>query len=165
MKIFVINGSGGCGKDTFIHYCMGIHTGKVLNISTVDIIKDAAVFLGWEHGKEEKDRQFLASLKDLATKYYDAPFQYVKDSIEARTSYYGDNGLAFIHCREPKEIDRFVRELGAKTILIDASKRVPVITSNEADKNVFDYNYDFIIDNNGDEKQLCESARTFLDNI
>lgn len=43
-KIVVINGSGGCGKSTFIRSCIdyGLKSGKniiVMELSTVDYVK------------------------------------------------------------------------------------------------------------------------------
>ena len=38
------------------------------------------------------------------------------------------------------------------------------IISNEADKNVFDYEYDYIIENNGTINDFKEKADTFVEN-
>ena len=39
---------------------------------------------------------------------------------------------------------------------------VTQITSNTSDKNVFDYHYDFIVDNNGTIEELQEKAKQFV---
>ena len=78
-KIIVINGTGGSGKDTFISYCENYT--KVFNFSSIDIIKEIASTMGWNGGKTEKDRKFLADLKALATDYNDLPYNCVKGAI------------------------------------------------------------------------------------
>ena len=51
-KVFIINGSGGVGKDTFVNM-IGKHI-KVLNYSSVKKIKEIAMQGGWNGGKTEK---------------------------------------------------------------------------------------------------------------
>ena len=163
--IFIINGQGGSGKDTFVKFCQEFVPDRVINISTVDYIKEIAQYLGWEGGKSEKDRKFLSDLKALSKEYNDLPYQQVKRVIfslnERRKRH--PHPIIFIHCREPDEIKRFVNEYKAKTILVYNGSRQ--ITSNESDKNVNNYNYDFIIDNTGTFDDLKERARNFLEEI
>ena len=56
--------------------------------------------------------------------------------------------ILLIDIREPKEIEKAKKAFGAKTILIKRND-VKSITSNMADAGVFDYDYDFVIENNG----------------
>ena len=56
--------------------------------------------------------------------------------------------VMLIDVREPKEIERAKQAFNAKTILIE-NNRVKNISSNSSDANVFDYTYDFVIQNNG----------------
>ena len=166
MKIFVINGSGGSGKDTFIEIFKEKYDGKTKNISTVDKIKEVARdYFYWDGSKKERDRKFMSDLKDLATEYCDAPFRYISNSIKLFGHYDMNDTVVFIHCREPKEIDRIVETFAAKTILIDARERVPAINSNHADSDVYEYAYDYIIDNNGSRKQLECAVECFLEMI
>ena len=51
---------------------------------------------------------------------------------------------------------------GAKTIYIDASKRVPQINSNHADANVNNYVYDYYINNNGTLDDLKKLTKEFI---
>ena len=62
-EIFIINGSGGCGKDTFVEL-FSKHYGpdKVWNYSSVDKVKRIAKEIGWTGAKTEKDRKFLSDL-------------------------------------------------------------------------------------------------------
>ena len=61
-EIVVINGSVGVGKDTFVQFCA--EYAPIMNISSVDKVKEAAkVLAGWNGEKDEKSRKFLSDLK------------------------------------------------------------------------------------------------------
>lgn len=165
-QIFVINGSGGVGKDTFVELVSvelndklkRFHT--VVNFSSVDRVKEIAREIGWDGRKTEKDRKFLSDLKSLTRDYCDMPFQSMKNKIKEFLK--DEEGqVLFIHIREPEEIKRMVNEFGAKTILV-VRDSVTQIASNMSDKNVFDYHYDFIVDNNGTIEELQEKAKQFV---
>lgn len=157
--IFVINGPGGSGKDEFIKFVKTHTSLSILNVSTVDPIKMAAKDLGWDGTKTEDNRKFLSDLKDLCTKHFDTSYNYIKRIIEyANKSKFP---IVFIHCREPQEIQRLVDDFGAKTILVDASKRVKTIISNHADAEAANYSYDIVINNNGTLQNLEDIAVSF----
>lgn len=105
-KVFIINGSGGVGKDTFCEY-VG-HYAKVKVISSIDLVKDYASKMGWNGSKTPRDRKFLSDLKDLLTKYNDYPFRDICQKVLWFKE--DDNEFLFIHIREPEEIDRAKRE-------------------------------------------------------
>ena len=121
--IFIINGSGGVGKDTFVglvstqlnDMLKKFHT--VINFSSVDKVKEIAKEIGWDGKKTEKNRKFLSDLKILTSEYCDMPFESMKSKV---TEFMKDeeSKFLFLHIREPEEIDRIVKEFGAKTILI-----------------------------------------------
>lgn len=91
------------------------------------------------------------------------PFQSMKNKIEEFIR--SDEGqILFLHIREPEEIERVVREFGAKTLLI-VRDSVMHITSNMADKNVFDYSYDYVIENKGTIEELKDKARQFINEV
>ena len=163
--IFIINGQGGSGKDTFVKLCQEFVPDRVINISTVDYIKEVAQYLGWEGGKSEKDRKFLSDLKALSKNYNDLPYQQVRrviSALEERRKRY-PRPIIFIHCREPEEIQRFVNEYKSRTILFYNGARQ--LTTNDSDKNVNNYKYDFIIDNTRTFDDLKELAKNFLEEI
>ena len=138
------------------------------NISTVDFVKEIATKCGWDGTKTPENRAFLSELKDLLTRWNDVPFKKVQETatiFEAEAEQYDfstDDVIIFIHCREPQEIAKFVKEMGAKTLLI----RRPAIEnehqSNHADSEVFNYNYDYIIFNDGTFEELEQKAIEFL---
>jgi len=168
-RIFIINGSGGVGKDTFVELVSTelndmlkkFHT--VINFSSVDRVKEIAREIGWEGEKLEKDRKFLSDLKILTSEYCDMPFESMKNKV---TEFIKDeeSKFLFLHIREPEEITRAVKEFGAKTVLIIRNS-VKHITSNMADENVFNYNYDFVIDNSGTKEELNSKAKDFVQEV
>lgn len=167
--IFIINGSGGVGKDTFVglvstqlnDMLKKFHT--VINFSSVDKVKEIAKEIGWDGKKTEKNRKFLSDLKILTSEYCDMPFESMKSKV---TEFMKDeeSKFLFLHIREPEEIDRIVKEFGAKTILI-IRDTVKHIVSNMADENVFNYYYDFVIDNNGTKEELNSKAKDFIQEV
>lgn len=157
-KVFIINGSGGVGKDTFCEY-VG-HYAKVKVISSIDLVKDYASKMGWNGSKTPKDRRFLSDLKDLLTKYNDYPFRDICQKVLWFKE--DDNEFLFIHIREPEEIDRAKREFNAHTILM-VNDNVRGIYSNHADARVLEYNYDIVIDNSGTLKDLEIIAKDFVE--
>lgn len=141
-QVFIINGSGGCGKDTFVSFVSDIS--YTTNFSSVDKVKEVARIIGWNGGKTEKDRKFLSDLKLLCTDYNDMPLNSMKDKFNEFLN--SDSNFLFLHIREPEEIEKAKKIFNAKTILIKRGA-IEHITSNMADANVFNYDYDIIINN------------------
>ena len=168
-QIFIINGSGGVGKDTFVELVSTelndtlkkFHT--VENFSSVDKVKVIAIEIGWDGKKREKDRKFLSDLKNLSSNYCDMPFQSMKNKVNEFIKN-DENKFLFLHIREPEEIIRAVKEFDAKTILV-VRDTVKYITSNMADKNVFNYDYDYVIQNNGTITDLKQKAKELIDEV
>ena len=176
--IVVINGRGGCGKDTICEiaakYC------RVRNVSSITPIKDLASHAGWNGEKDPKSRKMLADLKQLFTEYNDLCNSYILS--EAREFLAADEELMFVHIREGSEIEKFVnsaRELltslgqadscDCKTLLVS---RVTEGYSNEAlgnaaDDCVNDYGYDLHYENSAStleylEKDFAEYLKNIL---
>lgn len=163
-QVFIINGSGGVGKDLFVNM-VKTSVSKfspyiVWNYSSIDKVKDIATQIGWDGGKTEKDRKFLSDLKVLTTEYNDMPFNDLKRIVNLFKEKQ-DVVLLFLHIREPNEIERAKNEFNAHTILITRDS-VPQITSNIADGGVFNYHYDTIIKNNGTKEMLQGMADLFV---
>ena len=159
-KIFIINGSGGVGKDTFVELISKENV--IMNVSSVDKIKEIAKLIGWNGtSKTEKDRKFLSDLKMLTSEYCDMPFQYMKERVEEFNSEICIATCMFLHIREPEEIERAKKEFNAETILITRDA-VEHIKSNMADANVYNYKYDYTITNNGTIEELKNVAEHFI---
>lgn len=191
-QVFIINGSGGVGKDSFVKlvgkamdiwYSLygeqnretihGLFTpcgcdidpyNFVWNYSSVHKVKDIAqCYGGWRGGKTEKDRKFLSDLKLLFTDYNDMPFESMKEVVKEFKKD-KDAMILFLHIREPEEIARARREFNAITVLVTRNS-VPQIHSNMADNNVLKYKYDITINNSGSKRQLFEEAWKFVYNF
>lgn len=167
-RICVLNGSGGVGKNTFAELCAKTH--GVEQISSVDEVKKIARLMGWNGEKDEASRRMLSDLKDLMTNWGDLPLKYIlkeidiflHESIDAR------NSILFIDIREPIEIEQLIKTVSQNykvTTVLIRNNNVKKITSNHADNNVENYNYDYIIENNECLKMLEESAIEFVNDI
>ena len=172
LKIVIVNGAPGSGKTSFESFCQN-KMGDYCQIrSTVDLVKEIALFYtGWNGEKDLKSRKFLSDLKDLLSQFNDVPFKDIvrfKDVWEDELDMYGvkeHSHVLFVDSREPEEIMRFKRELGAITVLIRRTDAEQAATSNHADANVLNCEYDYEIDNNGSLEELHKKADQFLDLI
>ena len=170
MKYFIINGRPRSGKDTFVNFCLEELGALGKLISTVDFVKEIATRCGWDKTKTPKNRKFLSDLKDLLTNWGDVPYKKTLQEIDMfkfDLDYWDvpDKGVVFIMCREPKEIERFERELNAKSVLIRRASVEFEQQSNHADSEVLNHKYDYIIENNGTVDELKEKAKGFLKNL
>ena len=185
-QIFIINGAGGVGKDEFVkivsssdyNYKLVTETKnktriyvKVLevgNYSSVSKVKKIAKMIGWDGSKTERNRKFLSDLKLLTTEYNDMPLNDMKQYADNfMNNEQTEDKILFLHIREPEEIAKAINEFkkyNAKSILIKRNS-VKHITSNMADKNVYNYNYDIVIDNSGTIGDLKEKAEKFLNDF
>lgn len=158
-KVFILNGVGTVGKGKFVEFVSKyIPTFKY---SIADLSKEAATVLGWNGGKAEKDRKFLSDIVDLATEYNDAPFQDVVSIVTDFKNNKIETNVLFIDMRDPKDIARAVDTFGAETILI-RNPNVMKIESNHADRDVENYEYDYIVENDGALEQLERVAKLFV---
>lgn len=162
-QIIIINGNGGVGKDTFIKVLSSVFRDvDIWSYSTIDKVKEIATMIGWDGVKDEKSRKLLADLKSLCDSYNDMTFKDMKQSVADFKNSYGT--LLFIHIREPHNIERAKKEFDAITMLVTRDS-VENITSNEADKHVAEYDYDYVVKNDGDLEQLKSEAKKFLQYI
>lgn len=158
MKIFTVNGFPRSGKDTFIRFLIKRYP-KCFHTSMIHSIKDYLFASGVWHGqKTEKDRNMLSEIKDVLDKYNDFSYNEIRQEIVKYQELCGTD-VFFIDAREPKDLQRFKDEYEAKSIFIkrDAHKTA----SNHADQNVLNFDYDFIIENNGTLEDLELAAEKF----
>lgn len=155
--IFITNRMARCGKDTFSMLLNEIV--PTLKYSSIDKVKDIAKLCGWNGGKTEKDRKFLSDLKLLTTDYSNMPFEVIREKVN---EFLAEDKfrIMLIDIREPTEIEKAKIAFEAKTILIE-NNRVKSITSNMADANVFNYTYDYTIQNNGTLEEFKENVERF----
>lgn len=159
MKIVILNGKGAVGKDTFVKMVTEISAARNYNIqkiSTIDYVKELATLAGWNGGKTLEDRKFLSDFKDILTKWKDIPYNKVKEKIKNISC-----DMLFVDCREPKEIERFVKDYHALTVLVQ--RPTIQIYGNHADDNVENYDYDVIIDNSRGLDELFQEATIFVE--
>lgn len=158
IKIFIVNGQGGSGKTTFENFVAQACEGDVAAVSMIDYTKQCAAKLGWNGAKEDKDRRFLSNLKDTLTAWDDSPFlttcamtnMAIKEGCE----------IVFIDAREPDDIDRLKQAFSCLTVLVKRGGQKDY--GNHADDDVFNYNYDIVIENNGTLDELRASAEEFV---
>lgn len=166
--VIVINGQGGSGKDSVCKIVAKRY--KVLNVSTVDPIKEIARFAGWQGEKTDIARKMLADLKQTFIAYNDLPLNYVlkKEREFALT----DGEIMFVHCRESEEIKKIVDNslLKVKTLLIrrhdDSFVHKNKAFGNHADDDVENYEYDYVYDGNNDTLADLEADfNAFFDRV
>lgn len=152
--VIIINGKGGCGKDTICDILEKHYLTK--RISTITKVKQAArLMFGWKGEKSLKDRKFLSDLKDLWTDYNDGPFMYAINEFQkfAEKPVAAYSEILIIHVREPSEIKKikdrinFISNIPCITLLIKSPRTENVEYSNEADDLVNKYPYDFVYSN------------------
>lgn len=158
-KIFITNGSGGNGKDTFAEFLSKYIS--VFKYSSIDLVKEMYESIGIDrNNKSEKKRKLYSDTKDMLTKYDDIPFKDIMSIVNDFKNNNIETEVLLIDIREPEEIARAVKTFEAETILID-NPNVEKIESNHADANVNNYEYDYIIENDGSLEQLDRVAKFF----
>lgn len=176
LKVFIINGSGGSGKDTFCNYIEQLATEKdrfyhVESIYTSTPAKQWATTMGWDGSKLPSDRRFLCNLKDMLDYWNNATYNHIKNCFSSYyvTKFYHcyNKSIFFIHAREEKDIvwiENYCQNKGisCKSILIkrpNATKK-----GNHADDNVEQYiNYDYTVVNDGTLEDFKKKAQDFFE--
>lgn len=163
IHVFIVNGQGKAGKGLFVDNIRAYDKAlfdkeRIAQTSIIDRVKAIAENCGWHGGKEKEDRQFLYEMKQLLTKYNDLPYQTIKNTI----NYFG-NGLKypyiFVDAREVEDIDRLKNDYQCTTILVIRGDQH--YYGNKADDDVFNYTYDYIIENNGTVDEFKDTCKTF----
>lgn len=158
-KIFITNGSGSKGKDTFAKSISKYV--PTFKYSSVDLVKDMLEYAGIpREPKTEAKRLLYSNIKDILTEYDNVPFKDIASIVSDFNNDLIDTDVLLIDIREPEEIARATEAFGAETILV-RNPNVINITSNHADANVENYNYDYIIVNDGTLEQLDKVAKAF----
>jgi len=154
MKLtIIINGRGGCGKDTFCD-CIRARSGEgaVRAYSSIDAIKYVALSGGWDGEKDEAGRLLLSELKEAFVKYNDLPFE---DTKKRWRAFEADEKAEtmFLHIREMSEIEKmasWIRGQGGKVCTLLIRRMTPGwtgATGNPADDGAEAGLYDFVYEN------------------
>lgn len=142
----VINGVGGCGKDTLVSMLSNHY--RVKNISSITPVVEVAKFCGWNGVKTEKSRKFLSDMKRILTEFNEFSLNYLLAEQDKFIS--GEEEIMFVHIREPIEISKFVNNSKTKTYTLLITPRLELqdkVYGNASDDGVSDYPYDFIFNN------------------
>ena len=159
--IIVINGCGGVGKDTLCD--MAAKHFRVRNVSSITPIKELAAQCGWNGEKDDRSRKFLSDLKALTIAYNDYPTRWLSAQYSAFLN--SDEEIMFVHIREGKEIEKFVRLTKgcAKTLLVRGGERMKRQCAdgygNPSDDDVEKYSYDYYFVN---DRSLQETENAFV---
>lgn len=172
VKVVAVNGRPGSGKTTFEFMCKqyayeltdGFNERLEVEIfSSITFVKRIALMCGWDGTKTLENRKFLSDLKDILTNWNDVPFNKIVEKITVLESHpVIKNFVLFVDSREPKELARMRDELGAITLLIRRDGDEEVETSNHADKNVFEFEYDCEITNDAGLEEFKKDAYDFM---
>lgn len=162
-KVYITNGCAQNGKDSFFE-ALSKHI-ATFKYSSIDLVKDMLEFAGVpKESKTEEKRLLYSDTKDMLTKYDDIPFKDITSVVVDFKDDKIDTDVLLIDIREPEEIKRAVEAFGAETILI-RNPNAEKITSNHADRDVENYDYDYIIENDGTLEQLNKVAKIFACDI
>lgn len=164
--VFVINGSGGVGKDTLCNLAAKHY--RVRNVSSITPIKNIASLCGWNGEKSDRARKFLADLKALTVEYNDYPTKWILE--EYRRFLESEDEIMFVHIREGAEIQKFVdgTEGNALTLLIRGGARFHrrnAIYGNTADDDVEKYRYDYVFYNDRPLDRTEDAFVAFLKRV
>lgn len=159
--VIIINGSGGVGKDTICdivakHY-------KVLNVSSVDPIKEIALKNGWGGEKDNISRKFLSDLKVVFSEYNNLSNRYLLDKYKYFLT--SDKEIMFVHIREPHDIDVFKSSINNKNcVSLLIRRNLNKLYGNMADDGVENYNYDFYYDNSTPIDEVESNFMEYFEN-
>lgn len=181
-KIYIINGSGGSGKDTFCDLVwLAMNEADphcfVHKYYTSAPAKKWASLMGWdEKTKQPMDRRFLCELKDMLDYWSDITHKYLLKKINDSCSLTSFNRkILFLHAREDKDIAWIKEYCCRKGIYCKTIKVNRKILNenginennkygNHADDGVSKSSivYDYIIDNNGTKTDLQKKVHNFI---
>ena len=163
--VVILNGSGRSGKDTFAE-----EVGKLLpshKVSSIDFVKQ--LYSGLDNEaivkKTESYRKLLSQTKANLIEFDPMFFAKLMEQ-EVEKFLQSQDKILFVDIREPEEIEKFKTVLSKQeveffTVLVKR-ENIAQISSNSSDANVYNYPYDFIIENNSDIESLKDCARCLV---
>ena len=105
--IIIINGKGGCGKDSFVNSVNKVY--PVANTSIINYARELSIREGWlvedvdkpNYIKSDKGRKFLSDLK-VVLDSFDIPLRHLLKEICTKED------VKFVHMREESDILEFM---------------------------------------------------------
>jgi len=163
-KVIIINGVGTSGKDTLIENIVSAF--KIKNISSIDPIKQMALQYGWDGNKDQRGRFLLQELKRIWTNYNDLSGEYIqKESLNFQND---DNEILFVHIREIeniREFRSFIKSISLQVYTLLVIRQDSNTWENSSDRDIYNYNYDFIFNNDKPLKESIIDFNNFLTNL
>lgn len=177
-KVVIINGVAQSGKDTFVKfatdYCNLNEYANVLNISSVDPIKDMLTSFGWNGDKTTDVRDIIAGIKKIWISAQNGPTMFMINNIMNYHMIHSDeDNIIFCHIREVEEIEKLEKAIsGMESIGISVSSillKRDIETDDRRPQDKADiiskYAYNIEINNKGALEQLEKIACEFIDMI
>lgn len=166
MKIFIVNGYPGSGKDTFVDMVLS-RTMCGFKYSVVDTPKAilSALGLGSDSNKTAEYRQYLVKVREILT----ARCNYVNSELRDIQKLLSPQ-FCFVMMREPHAIVKFKQEWDdsvdvvviERTAASTAYLSQPLSSRNQSDDSVGMCDADIVIDNNGTLADLESAVEQFI---
>lgn len=187
--VIIINGCGGCGKDTFESMVQDelYHLDSFIDqfhVSTIDPIREIdqalATINGEPYSKDKNlHRKAMAQLKRVWDENYGGSFKYLQRILNVYDSSHSSDGkraVVFVHVREPENIEKiyFSHRLGSLTDTNDEwdvtsvliyGRTKPDDFDNSADRSVENFMYETYINNSGSLEELRKRAKAYAEVI
>ena len=179
--VVVINGRPTSGKTTLNHMIADRVAKTQKNtdttiISTIDYIKQIYMKLGWDGiSKTNEDRRNLSYLKDIYINKCDGPLMNIVSIVAHSDNKI--NHVFLVDCRESKEIEKiafamrilatcqdivFVTVYIKRGEAINGEKEFNKYGNSSDDISLDQYNYDYIVMNDGSLVELRETANELV---
>lgn len=176
-RVFIVNGKPRAGKDGLIGFMQehlraaGVPT---VAFSSIDPVRDLLSGAGFDvSAKTEADRKLLADVGSAVEEHSNWRTNRCIDEIVDFYCGAGQNGVFFLHMREPKNIetmrawimDKGLKQAITMTTIKLRSYRAEGISSNTADASVDQMVYDYTLSNDWTLDYLRDVAKLFLKEI
>lgn len=149
MTVILISGKARAGKTTVAKIIQQKYGGEIIPFAKH--LKAQAVGLGWSGEKDDKGRTLLQKLGDIVKEYHGLPY-YSEVVLESA------NEVTIIDdWRYPYEKDVFGKDV--ITIRVERKHENGLSLEqklHESETSLDNYEFDYVIDNNGTLDELCE---------
>lgn len=171
-SVIVVNGRPRAGKDTCVEIMTSLLSQdgySTSSFSSIDPVRDMLNGAGINLSKKTNDdRDLMASVGQALEKHSEWRTNQCAERARWFAQLNGDvQTVMFVHMRERELIERLKTKLPGHSfykVLVE-NPRVPMVTSNSSDADVYGVTYDYTIVNDGSLDQLtysCAAALTKL---